>query len=147
MEDFFNLKQWVAWRLETTENGKQTKVPYQLNGRKASTTDSSTWANYELIKKHSEKIGFVFTKDDPFVFIDLDHVLDGHRKIKCEWAKELVSQIDSYTEVSPSGDGLHIICKGVVPDGLPNKRKFNDGSALEVYTHGRYATFTGDLYV
>ena len=35
---------WVLWRRETVK-GRLTKVPYQRNGRRASSTDPRTWAS------------------------------------------------------------------------------------------------------
>lgn len=56
------------------------------------------------------RVGFVFTRDDPFVGIDLDHCRDPETgKIK-PWALEIVAKLNSYSEVSPSGTGLHIHC-------------------------------------
>ena len=138
--------QWVIWKKE-----KGTKVPYNpSNGKKASSTDPLKWGDIDeamegLKRYKADGIGFVLTKDDPFVFIDLDHVLENGR-IKTDWAKELVEAIDSYTEISPSGDGLHIIASGRMPDGIKHKTKYNDGSMLEVYDSGRYMTFTGDVW-
>src|SRR5258707_14493424 len=36
---------WVRWKLESV-NRRLTKIPYQLNGNKASSTDNATWKSY-----------------------------------------------------------------------------------------------------
>src|SRR5450755_3277920 len=77
------LNQWVGWRSEQRDEGKPTKVPYQLNGTRASSTDSRTWCSFEDVLKAWQEaparfsgIGFVFSPADPFFGIDLDNCLD-----------------------------------------------------------------------
>lgn len=134
-----DLPQWVNWRIEERE-GKETKVPYGADGAMASTTDPATWMTYEEAVSKSDKIGFVFTKDDPYCGIDLDkcrHSVDGslHDKVA-----QLVKKFDSYTEASPSGTGIHIIVKATLPPGGNRKGK------IEMYDVGRYFAMTGNLY-
>ncbi len=49
----------------------------------------------------------------------------------------IVELLDSYTEVSPSGRGLHVWVKGKVPG---NRRR---SGKLEMYDRARYVTVTG----
>lgn len=136
------LKQWCCWKYEDVGAAKPTKVPYQPNGWKASTTDASTWSMFEncfnaFSMGSYSGIGFIFSDNDPYSFIDLDDaegddaVIQRHLKVYHEF--------DSYAEVSPSGMGLHIIVKGVVASG---RRR----SKIEIYSNQRYATMTGNLY-
>jgi putative DNA primase/helicase len=119
------LKERTQWVLH------KQKVPYQVNGRKASVTKPRTWASYKAIEGYQD-IGFVFTKDDPFVGIDLDNCIDE------QWAKQIVSLFNSYTEITPSGKGYHIWVKG----------KWNNSSnrvsQIEVYNQERFFTFTSN---
>ncbi|WP_041353982.1 NrS-1 polymerase-like domain-containing protein [Nitratiruptor sp. SB155-2] len=139
--------QWVIWKKE-----RDTKIPYNPNnGKKASSTDPLAWGDIDeaqagLVRYGANGLGFVLTKSDPFVFIDLDHVLDENKRVKCEWARQLLKEIKSYTEISPSGDGLHVVVSGKLPDYIKHKTKFDDGSALEVYESGRYMTITGEVF-
>lgn len=55
-------------------------------------------------------------------------------------ARIIISAADSYTEFSPSGTGIHILCKGE----LPNDRKFSE-LGVEMYSGGRFFTITGDI--
>lgn len=140
--------QWVLWKRDTAKG----KVPYQVSGKHASSTGEDTWNSLDAVLSHADKfdgIGFVFTENDPLIFIDLDHVIDtttSDFKKECEWARELFIEIDSYTEISPSGDGLHIYCKGSLTKNRKKKCSFDGGSALEVYTTGRFSTVTGKLF-
>ncbi|MFA4901310.1 MAG: hypothetical protein WC600_01055 [Desulfobaccales bacterium] len=140
-------RQWVCWKLKF-EDGKWKKVPVDpKTGRFASPTDPSTWGTFGQACKYYERrknkgimgLGFVFTKDDPFTGIDLDKCRDPETGVIEPWALEIVEQLSSYTEISPSGSGLHIIVFGVLP---PGKRKEGD---VEMYDSRHYFTITGNL--
>jgi len=137
-----NLQQWVCWRYEE-RNGEPTKVPYYpLGTKRADTTNPTTWAKFTdavaACRKHGyDGIGFVFTKDDPFCGIDLDGCRDPETGEIEPWAQEIIQDISSYTEISPSGTGLHILVRGELPDGRNRKGK------IEMYHRGRYFTVTG----
>lgn len=128
--------QWVAHTA--------SKVPMGEAGL-ASTSDASTWLTLEDAKMVRAQnghagVGFVMTTSDPFVGIDLDNAVDDDGMVK-PWADEIVRELCSYTEVSPSGKGLHVWIKGKLPPG-PRRIKIEDG-LLEVYDSGRYFTVTG----
>ena len=82
-------------------------------------------------------IGFVFTVADPYVGVDLDHCrADGGLEA---WATEIVGKLNSYTEWSPSGTGLHILVKASLPNCGGRRSR-----GIEIYASGRYFTITGD---
>jgi putative DNA primase/helicase len=83
-------------------------------------------------------VGFVFAEDDPFAGIDLDHCRDSETGAVAPWAQKIVDALDSYTEVSPSGTGLHIFVKATLPGR--NNRK----GPVEMYESRRYFTLTGN---
>ena len=59
--------------------------------------------------------------DRAFTGLDLDHVLtDGALDPEYRW---VVDEAGTYTEVSPSGDGLHLIFRGPKPDWAERSRK------------------------
>ena len=51
---------------------------------------------------------------------------------------EFIYGLNSYTELSQSGNGIHIICKGRLPEGARRKGK------VEMYDKGRYFIMTGN---
>lgn len=51
---------------------------------------------------------------------------------------------DTYMEISPSGSGLKIFCRGELPVNLPGVPR-GDGS-IEMYSHSRYFTCTGRAF-
>lgn len=88
----------------------------------------------------------MFTKDDPFIGIDLDDCFSGGQLLPA--AAEIVEWADSYTEKSVSGNGLHIFVKGILADDFPNKISMEHVGfkCIEIYDSVRYFTMTGDIY-
>lgn len=137
-------RQWVAWRFEQRAD-KWTKVPLNpLTGRRASATDPQSWLRFVEVLERGRVtdvagIGFVFAGDDPFVGIDLDGCRDPLTGILEPWAAEIVADLDSYTECSPSGTGVHVIVKGTLPENVQGRRS----GRIEVYASARFFTMTG----
>ncbi len=117
-----DLDQWVTWRREGKPDGKPTKVPYRpdFTSGKASHSDPATWGSYaEAVATASSfevvhGYGYVFAADDPYCGLDFDNCLDADGNLNPTVAA-MVADLDSYTEVSPSGTGLHIIVRGLWP--------------------------------
>ncbi len=136
------LRQWVCWEWEQRD-GKATKVPFSPHEpRRAKSDDPTTWgtlteARQSARERDYEGVGFVFTAEDPFCGVDLDAVLNPETGEVEEWAMEIVRELDSYTEISPSGNGLHIILRAELPAGGNRKGR------IEIYDRGRFFTVTG----
>ncbi|MDP9370174.1 MAG: hypothetical protein M3Q03_18205 [Chloroflexota bacterium] len=148
--DLTARRQWVCWRWEWREDRQQpekskwTKIPVDpLTGRNASTKNSATWGSFDDAVRCCEQrsdiagVGFVFTDADPFVGIDQDKVRNSDTDDITPEAAALVNRLDSYTEPSVSGTGLHTIVRGK----LPRERRRRD--QIEVYETGRFFAFTG----
>lgn len=151
------LPQYVVWRLETRpDSDKPTKIPYNpITGRHASVTDPMTWCTFEQAVHAAivpgstySGIGLVLTENDPYCFVDLDapkHYKGTPEEIKklCDLdinrQLRIYNEMNSYSERSPSGNGLHIIVKASVPTG--RKR-----GCIEIYSQERYMTMTGDVF-
>jgi putative DNA primase/helicase len=131
--------QWVVWK---AVGDKPDKVPYSARtGRRASSTDLLTWSTFQEALEAYENgdfagLGFVFSSGDPYTGIDLDDCVDADGEIAL-WALEIVRYFDSYTELSATGTGLHVIVRGEVP----NRRK----DEVEVYSSKRFFTVTGHV--
>lgn len=149
-EELRALPQWVCWRIEQ-RSGKPTKVPKNPHtGRNADSTDASTWSDYEaalasMAHYHFTGIGFVFSKGDPYTGIDLDHCVNLATGEITPWAQSLIDRFDTYTELSQSHTGAHMICKGQLPGQGRNKR-YTDGSGIEMYSLARFFTVTGEPF-
>jgi putative DNA primase/helicase len=143
-EELKKLPQWVTWKYVFRE-GKWTKPPYQVKGRKlASSTDPETWGHFEdALKTYQSKrvdgIGFVVSANEELVGIDLDHCFDLNTRTGEPWAIDIGRKVKSYSEFSPSGEGIRIFAKGSLPNGHKGKKKGN----IEIYSAERYLTVTG----
>ena len=140
------LPQWICWRLEPdSKSEKPRKVPYDpKTGRKASSTNPQTWATLAEAKAARQKylftgVGFVFTEAGGIIGVDIDHCRNENGEFN-ETAKSILAKYPSYTEISPSGTGLHIFYRG----SMPGKGNKNSQSAVEMYAAARYFTMTGN---
>jgi hypothetical protein len=138
---------WVLWRPEHRDGApKPTKVPYRVreHRRKASSTDPATWATFAYaVQAFAELrdddsiagIGVVLTREAGVTCIDLDGVLAADGTLDTR-AQTIVDTCDSFTEISPSGKGLHIFVLGTLPRALK-------GRHIELYAFERYICVTG----
>lgn len=158
------LPQWVAHK---------AKCPYNPHtGYPAKARQPETWATFsEAVSAAGyDGIGFEFMPENRLVGIDLDTVRDPETGWTDPLALEIIDHLDSYTEISPSGYGFHIIARGT-PALEWNKAKLpanqikrvdvdlktgearqdKDGNIrykqpeIEMYTEGRYFTMTGNV--
>jgi len=138
------MPRWVCWKRVTDPKrpNKPRKVPMAANGNgKAACNRPATWgvfsqASETCTRKEYDGLGFML--GDGVFGIDIDHCLsDGQPN---ELAREIINRVPTYTEISPSGTGLHLLALGSLPDGNRGRRK----GALEIYGEGRYFTVTGE---
>jgi len=106
------------------------------SGAFASSTDPETWASFETALEYADTenadgIGFVFTDDDPIVGVDLDDCRDPASDDVDDTALDIIERFDSYTEISPSGTGFHV---------LIGENSQMDGTAVAV---SNYTTLLG----
>jgi len=150
-ECLIKLNQWVCWKI-ILRGEQKTKVPFQPNGASASSTDPATWKTIESVIEASERfsgIGFVFTPGDPYCGIDFDACRDIKTGEIAPWAKSWIKELDSYSEISPSGTGVKVWIIGKMPlktgkkANLPQYKTGDKMPAVEVYDHGRYFAVTG----
>jgi primase-polymerase (primpol)-like protein len=153
------IARWVLYVLLADGPGtKPRKVPIDPNSLMPGNRPESS-ASFEFVLdtlKHARPmvlaeppfepppfagIGFRFEYDEtaPFVFIDLDHCIDPTTGEIAEWAEVIVGRINSYTEVSVSLRGIHIICRSEKLPGTGNRK-----GDIEVYWRGRWAAMTGN---
>jgi primase-polymerase (primpol)-like protein len=141
------FEQWICWR-EDDRDGKPTKVPikpYRTSGTPfASATDPGTWREFETaLTYHRESnsrtdgVGFVFDPEAEIVGVDLDNCRDPDSEELEPWAADIIDRLDSYTEISPSGTGIHVLVEGELPPGR-NRR-----GDVEMYDRDRFFTVTG----
>lgn len=142
------IPQWVGWK-EEKRGDKLTKVPKNpRTGKNARSNDPKTWTDaataWRAAKQHGwDGMGFVFTIKAGIVGIDLDDCLEpteyGGKRMK-PWAKDIYMMMHSFTEKSPSGNGLHIFVRGEIPNSIKKNQ-----SGIEIYNELRYFTVTGEV--
>jgi putative DNA primase/helicase len=138
------LPQWVLWKYEGPEGTKRKKPPFTTDGRRASVSNPKSWTTFtEAIRTYTqwggyEGLGLMLTKD--LTVIDLDNCLDRDGKPN-QQAQQIIQSAGSYTEISPSGKGLHVFLLGNVP-GTARRR-----GAVEMYDSSRYITITGQRFL
>jgi putative DNA primase/helicase len=151
-ETLTEREQWIAWRYQWADDRDEwTKVPVDADtGGFAKSTDSDTWTSFsEALDYHgragtdTDGLGFVFSESGTVAGVDLDDCRDPDTGELEPWADELLAGVATYTEISPSGTGLHLYGLGFIPDG-GNRADVSDGAGhLEMYDSGRFFTVTG----
>jgi putative DNA primase/helicase len=154
-QELQRLPRWVCWAYTWSRTKKKwDKPPRRVDGRLASSTDAATWCDFGLAVDAVESdfprfdgVGLVLTGDG-LVAVDLDRCIAeggadaaraGHLDGIDAWARAIVRDLDSYTELSPSGHGLRIFVRGRLRRGSGNRK-----GCFEVYDCARYVTLTGD---
>lgn len=142
-EEMILLHQWVPYSLRWSEKtGKFDKIPMNpKTGYNAKSNKPETWGSFDVAVKRALNrklggVGFVFSKNDPYVGIDLDKCISEDGEVE-SWASEIIAALNSYTELSPSGKGYHIIGRGQLP--ARGRRK----DRIEMYDSNRFFTVTG----
>jgi len=144
--------QWVCWRYKwDTDRDDWTKMPVDPStGSPGSSTDPDTWTSFGEATDYHESggidtdgVGFVVHKGDTVLGLDLDDIRDPDSGDLEPWADDLLDDVPTYAEVSPSGTGLRLFGLGFVPDD-GNRGNIDDAAGhLEMYDSGRYLTVTG----
>lgn len=132
--------------------------PNSLYGAKS--TDKTNWGTFEQAKaaigkkaktkniqgKECNGIGFVLSA--PFCGIDIDHCINPQTGEITAEALDIIQTMESYTEISPSGTGVHIFYKndGNTHKEWHKKKPIDEVQHLEMYQCDRYFTVTGKIY-
>lgn len=154
MQDLQEMSIWVVWKYEIV-NEKLTKVLYSPRTKaKCGTTPEYRrfWVTYDeavdVLNKNGDFKGIGFVIPKGYAVIDIDHIKDDGL------ANDILTLVDSYMEISPSGEGRHIIAKvdlAAIPEENGKLASIyymkNPHNGLELYVGGltnRYMTFTGN---
>ena len=125
---------WIRW---ADRDGN--KVPVNPRGHAINAHRPTNWRPVEDVQD-ADRRGFVLNGDG-IVCIDIDHCLDRAGRPQ-PWARALLRHFPgTWTEVSPSGDGLHLWGRAQHTGACI--RRFH-GHRIEVYASGRFITITGN---
>jgi len=147
---------WVFWRT-LKRKGKPTKVPMNpATGEPAKSNDASTWSTRPRAQEWPQSDGVGLMLGDlgdgrAICGVDLDSCRDPETGKLAPWAKRVIDALDSYTEVSPSGEGVKVFFLLDAEHGLKGGSFVEHGHAredhppaIEVYFSGRFFTVTDD---
>ena len=132
------MQQWVC-------SYEYSKVPMKAwRNEPASSINSDTWVDFytalESVKQqYYDYCGFVFA-DNGYIGIDIDNGYDEYGFVN-ELGADIINKCKSYTEISKSGRGFHIITKG----NIPFKGR-NNNNGIEIYKAARYFIMTGNVF-
>ena len=151
-DELRTVPRWVTWK-NVVKKGetKPSKVLFDPNtGKYGNSTDPAKWTDFDgAVGAYQDGgytgIGIVFVAEDDLMGVDLDHCLDGDTLT--DWAAAIVEQLDSYTEISPSGTGLKIFIRAKKPGATCKKIIDHETEeAVEIYEKTRYFTVTGNRW-
>lgn len=143
--ELINRKQWLLWKFEKHENEKKPrKVPYYANGQRragkqgeqSDLNNLTTYSQASSVLEFGDYdgLGFAFLPNDGLIGIDIDDKADRDPDL----AKKIITGLNSYTELSPSGKGHHIFVLG-------NTKTFKDNNiGIEVFCNSQFFTMTGN---
>jgi putative DNA primase/helicase len=143
------LKRWGVYKkIWKPERKKFTKIPINpMTGNGGKTNDESTWTDFKTALAAVSRLnldGLAFYFKPPYIGIDVDNVADDIEEFTHGDTDNIVSDFmkhtNSYSEISLSGKGLHIIVKGTING---EKRRHKN---CEMYEDGRFFAMTGNFF-
>jgi putative DNA primase/helicase len=149
-------RSWVLWRyVYDDEHQRWTKRLcmhdfYRNRAYWVSSTKPQHWQSFRVVREAYrlggyDGVGYVFSAADPFVGVDLDHVIDAAGRL-IPWASRIIARFANpiLVERSVSGTGVHIYLKGALPEGRGRVTSGpTPGSQVEVYSARRFFCCTG----
>lgn len=140
-----DYRQFILWRLVPDGDKKPRKVPVDYRtGLPSDPLSPANWMDYATAKSMANNgynLGFTFTKEDPFFFLDIDACIDPSGKLN-DIASALCGKFcTAAIETSQSGTGLHIFGTGHCPEHGCKNTHLN----LELYTEKRFVALTEDM--
>lgn len=144
--ELLHFRNWVNWKWggDLRGTGKRAKLPvHPETGSLASVTNPQTWSRYKdaayaLCHCSYNGLGFVFTSEVPYSFLDFDNCFVG-RELDTRVQQTLKRFPGAYVEVSPSGKGLKVLLRGKLPGDRTR------GTWFECYDRNHYTTLTGQV--
>lgn len=137
---------WAPWAaVWNDKRQKFDKVPRRADRPAYNlSTDKVEWYPFDLAVKGFQAlgtqggVGYLLTGVENFIGIDLDDCVRNGKVAK--WAQTIVDQANTYTEISPSGNGLRLFLLGECDDEFSNHDQ-----GIEVYSgkSPRFLTVTG----
>lgn len=145
---------WIHWRQD--KNGQKIPLRPTKNGGRISPTDLGAAVLYDEARSAlSERdtgfqdqaimgtagLGILLSQEEGLVGVDMDSTR--------EWRKDAKRVLElfgnrAWREKSPSGNGLHLLMRGVLPEGCRTRSQDFFAGRMEVYQRDRFLTVTGE---
>jgi hypothetical protein len=154
-----DIPHWLVWRfVQKDPTKKPAKMPFYSNGRvrgktkeAAAQVEQGSAEDLELLvsfdmamtamsRGRFDGVGFAFLPGDGLIGIDIDGAINLETGEISERARQIVAACDSFTELSPSGKGLHIYVRG------QTETFKSDDIGVEVFCGSQFFTVTGEHY-
>ena len=97
-----------------------------------------------VAKQRAGEVAYVLNAEGPFTIVDFDNV--GSNGSFSDEAKQIVEDLDTYTEISRSGTGLHAIYRGTRLPERQVKGELHNQGKIEVFDSNQYVVVTGDQF-
>lgn len=138
---------FCKWK-KVMRNGRYSKLPFTAQGKMVSSTDRRCFTDFETVCTNLDGYdGIGIGIFDDLVAIDIDHcVING---VISDMAQDIIGTMNCYTEYSPSGSGIRMIC--TASNLSYDKSKYyinNQKLGVEVYVAGytnKFVTLTGNV--
>jgi putative DNA primase/helicase len=142
------VDRWVVWRWELRD-GSWTKPPINpLTGKSTDATNPDAWMPFDkariLACNLGDGIGIALGPEgnrSGLVGVDFDHCIDDQGHID-PTVLEIVENLRSYTEFTPTCHGLRTMLWGEKPGDKCRKK----GCSIEIYDRDRYFTVSGQVF-
>ena len=141
------ISRWCLWRM--TPDGKKRPINPRTGGG-AMANEPSTWADFDTAYEGRGKFGgdgFGFFLGGGYAGIDIDGCIDSDGHLS-DMAESIIARMNTYTEISPRGHGVHMlfrVSEGFTLDGKGKQGARNDALGLELYCGAHYLTVTGNI--
>ncbi|AKB75783.1 hypothetical protein MSLAZ_2522 [Methanosarcina lacustris Z-7289] len=139
------LNHWAVWKTEEVKDRGDQKVSYYAEKMHSNVLKPKTWLPFEsaidLLQKNPifEGLSFILTADLGIVGVDYDNTVTEDGEFDNTKLEELRA-LHTYTEISPSGQGIRAFCYARLPN---DKGKHSKKYDLELYSTGKVLTVTG----
>jgi len=97
-----------------------------------------------IAKRSAGEVAYVLDAKDPFTIVDFDNV--GSHGFFSDEVIQIVEDLDTYTEISRSGTGLHAVCRGTRLPERQVKGMLDNQGEIEVFDSNQYVVLTGNQF-
>lgn len=136
-----NLRGWPSGQPSKGADGKRVPTEAQPQVDQGHELDRAALVTLEqaaaaLRSGRWEGLGFAFLPGDGLIGIDVDRAIDQDTGEMAAHCRDIITNCGSYTELSPSGTGVHVICTGTT-------ETFKDNDVgVEVFCGRQFFTVT-----